>query len=172
MAPTDDALEVVCDAGPLIHVDELGCVDLLADFVALWVPDVVCQEVEAHRPTALTNPAIEVQRLKVATSTSPFFRSVVRTLSLDRGEEAALSCMEQRPDALLLTDDAAARIAAKSLGYRAHGTLGVLLRSIRRGQRERPTVIAILRSLPKVSTLHIRPSLLVEIIEQAERADG
>ena len=80
--------------------------------------------------------------------------------------------MEQRPEALLLTDDAAARIAAKSLGYRSHGTLGVLLRSIRRSQREREAVIAILRTLPKVSTLHIRQSLLEEIIEQAERADG
>lgn len=83
-----------------------------------------------------------------------------------------MSCMELRPEALLLTDDAAALIAANSLGYRAHGTLGVLLRSIRRSQRERQDVIAILRSLPKVSSLHIRRSLLEEIIELAERADG
>jgi len=79
MAPTDDAPEVVCDAGPLIHLDELGCLDLLADFATLWVPEEVCQEVDAHRPAALTNPAIEVQRLTVEPSTSPFFRTVVRT---------------------------------------------------------------------------------------------
>jgi len=54
----------------------------------------------------------------------------------------------------------------------SNGTLGVLLRSIRRSQRARQAVIAILRPLPKVSTLHIRQSLLDEIIEQAERADG
>lgn len=113
MAPTNAAPEVVCDAGPLIHLDELGCLDLLADFAALWVPEEVCQEVDAHRPAALINPAIEVQRLAVEPSTSPYFRTVVRTLSLDRGEEAALSCMEERPEALLLTDDAAARIARR-----------------------------------------------------------
>jgi hypothetical protein len=28
---------VVCDAGPLIHLDELGCMDLLLDFSeVLW----------------------------------------------------------------------------------------------------------------------------------------
>ena len=42
-----------------------------------------------RRRSALINPAIEVQRLAVEPSTSPYFRTVVRTLSLDRGEEAA-----------------------------------------------------------------------------------
>ena len=172
MDPTEVSPEVVCDAGPLIHLDELGALDLLADFSKLWVPEEVCREVETHRPAALTNPAIEIQLLTVETSSSPLFRTVVRTLSLDRGEEAALSCMEAHPEALLLTDDAAARIAAKSLGYRAHGTIGVLLRAIRREQREHKAVVGILRSLPVVSTLHMRKSLLEEIIEQVERENG
>jgi len=32
MAKTSPAPEVVCDAGPLIHLDELDCLDLLTDF--------------------------------------------------------------------------------------------------------------------------------------------
>jgi hypothetical protein len=33
MAATESAIRtVVCDAGPLIHLDELGCLGLLADF--------------------------------------------------------------------------------------------------------------------------------------------
>ena len=32
---------VVCDAGPLIHLDELGCVDLLSDFSEVLVPETV-----------------------------------------------------------------------------------------------------------------------------------
>jgi hypothetical protein len=50
------------------------------------------------------------------------------------------------------------------MDLKAIGTLGVLLRSIRRSQRKREVVIDILRSLPEVSTLHIRQSLLEEII--------
>ncbi|HUP25546.1 MAG TPA: hypothetical protein VNB06_21720 [Thermoanaerobaculia bacterium] len=48
----DPALEVVCDAGPLIHLDEVGCLDLLLDFSAILVPEAVGAEVELHRPEA------------------------------------------------------------------------------------------------------------------------
>jgi hypothetical protein len=30
---------VVCDAGPLIHLDELDCLDLLADFSRIVIPN-------------------------------------------------------------------------------------------------------------------------------------
>ena len=93
MAPTNAAPEVVCDAGPLIHLDELGCLDLLADFATLWVPGEVCQEVDAHRPAALTNPAIEVQRLTVAPATSLFFpaRNCACSARSERCQESALA---------------------------------------------------------------------------------
>jgi hypothetical protein len=39
---------VVCDAGPLIHLDELGCLDLLSDFLQVLVPDAVWNEVARH----------------------------------------------------------------------------------------------------------------------------
>ena len=32
---------VVCDAGPLIHLDEVGALDLLADFAEILVPEAV-----------------------------------------------------------------------------------------------------------------------------------
>ncbi len=93
MARTEPGPPVVCDAGPLIHLDELGCVDLLSD-------------------------------------------------------------------------DGAARWAANRLGYRVHGTIGVLLRAIRRKQRTPSEVLHHLQAIPASSTLHLRPSLLTEIIEQ------
>lgn len=40
---------VVCDAGPLIHLDQLGCLDLLSDFSVVLVPDAVWSEVLKHR---------------------------------------------------------------------------------------------------------------------------
>lgn len=80
----------ICDAGPLIHLDELDCLSLL-----------------------------NVQTL-------------VQSLSLDIGEQAALSLLEQHPQAMFLTDDAAARLAATTIGYRVHGTIGILIRAIRR----------------------------------------
>lgn len=76
--------------------------------------------------------------------------------------------MQDNPEAIFLTDDAAARLAAMSLGYRVHGSIGILIRAIRRKQKSRDEVLAILRTLPDLSTLHIRPALLKEIINLVE----
>ena len=44
---------VIADAGPVIHLDELGCLELLVDFGTVLIPETVWLEVEKHRPTAL-----------------------------------------------------------------------------------------------------------------------
>jgi predicted nucleic acid-binding protein len=36
---------VVCDAGPIIHLDEVGSIDLLSDFEKVLVPTAVLAEV-------------------------------------------------------------------------------------------------------------------------------
>lgn len=159
---------VVCDAGPLIHLDELDCLDLLSDFQAILLPEQVWREVEAHRPNALKRPGIVMQRVSVDLSEYPPFLTLVRAFALDLGEQAALSLMERYPQAILFTDDAAARLAAESLGYEAHGSIGLLLRAIRRQQRTRRQVLVTLRSVPTQSSLHIRPELLQSIITQVE----
>jgi len=33
------SLDVVCDAGPLIHLHELDCLELVADFQTVLVPE-------------------------------------------------------------------------------------------------------------------------------------
>lgn len=165
---TESPLHAVCDAGPLIHLDELGCLDLLSDFQAVLVPEQVWQETERYRPGALSQPGLNVQRVSVGISEDASFQALVRTLGLDLGEQAALSLMELHPDAVLLTDDAAARLAADGLGYRAHGSIGILLRAIRRQRRTPGEVLSILRDLPIRSTLHIRSDLLQEIIAEVE----
>jgi predicted nucleic acid-binding protein len=76
--------------------------------------------------------------------------------------------MEQNPDSIFLTDDAAARLAAVSLGYQVHGSIGILIRAIRREQMAVDEVLTILRDIPVRSTLFIRANLLDEIINQVE----
>jgi predicted nucleic acid-binding protein len=133
-------LEVVCDAGPLIHLDEIGCLDLLLDFPIVFVPGQVWEEVGRHR--TLDPPSAErFRRIPVQISAEARFQILARTFSLAVGEQAALSLMALHPTAFLLTDDSAARLAAKALGYRSYGTLGVLLRSIRRGLHTQQQVI-------------------------------
>ena len=40
---------VVADAGPIIHLDEMGCLDLLDDFGTVLGPREVWDEVARHR---------------------------------------------------------------------------------------------------------------------------
>ena len=172
MARTKPAPSAVCDAGPLIHLDELDCLDLLTDFAAVLVPDVVWREVIHHRPGALGRAAVEVIHTEVALPDEVGFQILVRAYSLDAGEQAALALMRQHPEAILLTDDAAARLAAEQLGMRVHGTLGVLLRAIRCGRRRPEEVVTLLEAVPRQSTLHIRPDLLRAVIDRMQRELG
>ena len=126
---TNTAL-VICDAGPLIHLDELDNLSLFNDFAQVLVPEQVWLEVEQHRPKALAQPDLSFQRVKVAITSKPAFQTLVSALSLDL----------------------------------VHGTIGILLRAVRRHQRTQEEVLAILRSVPVNSTLHIRPKLLQDIV--------
>ena len=71
--------------------------------------------------------------------------------------------MEQRPQAMFLTDDAAARLVAIQMRFNVHGTIGILVRSIRQGQKSPKEVLDILKDIPFKTTLYIRHSLLQEI---------
>ena len=76
--------------------------------------------------------------------------------------------MQSQPAGIILTDDAAARVAAQSLSYRVHGTIGIVIRAIRCNQRTRIEVLDILRSIPGNSTLYVRDSFLNSIILQVQ----
>lgn len=160
---------VVCDAGPLIHLDESGCLDLLADFSQVLVPEAVWREVAWHRPSALAGGTVHLEKLACVGAFSPELESLGRALLLHAGEKEALHAAQRRAGCWLLTDDTAARLAARSLGVLAHGTIGILLRAIRREKRTKGEVLEVLRALPDNSTLHLKRSLLSEIIRQVER---
>lgn len=91
--------------------------------------------------------------------------------TLHPGEREALSLCIDYPDSLLLTDDTAARLAAKTLAIEAHGTLGLLIRAIRRRQLTKAEVLDLLRAIPLRTTLHIRASLLAEVIARVAESD-
>ncbi len=60
----------------------------------------------------------------------------------------------------------------RSARFRVHGTIGILIRAIRRNQRSPEEVVALLRDLPRRSSLHIRPGLLVDIIDEVAAEYG
>ena len=159
---------VVADAGPVIHLDEVDALDLLSDFGTVHITQTVWDEVLRHRPdlpSACPWLTIHAEDLPEVSTVGV----LARALGLHRGEISALLLCRLMSAELLLCDDSAARLAAESLGFRVRGTLGILLRSLRRGLREKEEVRSLLLAIPTDSTLHIRHSLLEEIIREVEQ---
>jgi predicted nucleic acid-binding protein len=95
MVRTKKAQKVVCDSGPLIHLDELNSLHLLRDFKEILISHTVSKEVTRYRPAAL-------RKLTKSYVLSPGNVPVDRQLlilcqmfSLDAGEIEALALMEK-----------------------------------------------------------------------------
>ncbi len=158
----------VLDAGPLIHLSELQALDVLGDFEVLLVPPSVWTEVEDHQPDALAHSSLNIQKTEIPV-VDVNLATLSQALSLDRGEADALALMAFHHDAIFLTDDAAARLAAEESGYKVHGTIGLLIRAVRKGHRSPDEILNILAHLHENSTLYIRQSLISDVIKRLEK---
>lgn len=158
----------VLDAGPLIHLSELQALDVISDFATLFVPLSVWVEVTGHQPEALSYPGLNFQKVEDI-NVEKNLATLSQVLSLDQGEVDALALMASHPDAIFLTDDAAARLAAEESGYKVHGTIGVLVRAVRKGHRSPENVLTVISQLHENSTLYIRQSLISDVIKRLEK---
>jgi len=164
-APT----RVICDAGPIIHLDEINCLNLLNDFKEIILPLSVEREIAVHRPSALTASSLTVKRQAESLDIGEKLHALCQIFSLDAGEIESLVLMQSHPTAIFLTDDAAARFVAEQMKFKVHGTIGILLRSIRRSQKKPEEVSQILVDIPKISTLYIKQSLLNEVLQKVKQ---
>ncbi|MBI4325713.1 MAG: DNA-binding protein [Chloroflexi bacterium] len=159
----------VLDAGPVIHLDELGCLDLLEGLGHLRLPAQVADEIRKHRPRMRleTIPSLEISRIHAPLA--PRLHTLAASLRLQSGELRALALAAELKARFFLTDDAAARLAGESLGLRVHGTVGLVIRSIRRETRTTAQAREIVASIPNRSTLHLSRRLLERVLEQFPR---
>jgi predicted nucleic acid-binding protein len=157
---------VVSDAGPIIHLDELGCLDLLLDLGPVFVPGAVIAEVKRHRPKLNTGSLNGLVLIPGTERPSLKLQALANAFDLHTGEIGALALLMSGRGAFFLTDDSAARLAGESLGFRVHGTIGIVVRALRRGMRTRSEVIATLRGIPEQTSLYIGRSLLDDVIHR------
>lgn len=161
-----DGILVVLDAGPLIHLDELDCLHLLAGFDALLIPSVVWGETKKHRPQ-LQLEKIPGARLADPHGPTPLpLAAAIFSNELHAGEITAITLLYEAGGGLLLSDDEAARQTAEALGFSVAGTLGLLLRGIRRRQISGAEVRLLASELPQRSSLHISRALLKRFTAQ------
>lgn len=159
---------VVCDAGPVIHLDQLNSLDLLEDLGQIIIPEEVWHEVLRHRSKIETQQPHFIKHTKILKPQNDYLPSFIQIFNLDSGEQQALQIINELKASLFLTDDAAARLAALQLGLEVHGTIGILVRAIRRKLRTPEEVISLLKSIPTHSTLYIQRTLLEKVINTIE----
>lgn len=169
MVKTRSKISVVCDAGPIIHLDELGCLHLMKDFDEVLVPDAVRREVLKHRDITFEGVDVKWVCISHKPPLEEALGTMCRVFSLDEGEVEALAILKKQSRLTFLTDDAAARLVAARLGFSVHGTIGVLVRAVRRNLMNPKQVLDALNRIPSESSLHIKLSLLREVISNVRQ---
>lgn len=133
----------VADTGPLLHLAEAGLIQLLPALGGIF-----------------TTPAIAAELLNLGISTLPSWLTVadippeVEATSrgwiddgfLDKGEAEALAYARHVNSDLFLTDDTAAREAARTLGVEVRGSLGIVLSATVHGILKQDAAFAALES--------------------------
>ncbi len=151
------AFVVVCDAGPLIALEQIARLDLLRTLYGqVIVPTVVAREVT---PTLPVLPEWIEVRGHVGTPRSPLAQG-----RLDDGEFAAILLARVLAADVIVLDDLDARIFARRLGLAIVGTAGILLRAKRAG------AIAAVRPLLDellASGLFLGGAVIHEVLEDA-----
>ena len=162
---------VVTDAGPVIHLLEIGCLHFLDIFDTVYLPAAVWQEtVESGRVAAQQIEQLRsIQRIQVPGSTAGFVLAHNLT-HLHFGEQACLHLCEQLGLKLLLTDDLAVRQVAKQRGITPVGSLGMVVRAYRLGIISLDEAEEYLNDLYTTSTLFVTRAIIDIAIGQLKKA--
>ena len=148
----------VADTGPLLHLHQIGAVQLLPQLGEVWTTPVVAQELQRHAPElcgAAWPPWLRVAEVSVSAQMQA--HQWRQAGLLHAGEAEALAhARELHPDAFL-TDDGDAREFARIYGLESRGTLGIVLLAATRGLVSGEEAARLLDQLEVASTLWLSP---------------
>ncbi len=164
-------MPVVSDASPLILLAKIGKLMLLKKLYSeIIIPSQVGNEVMGHKDKASVYISSEIKKgwIKVREAKiSPEIVSLGEKLGLHKGETAALGITKHLEINEILADDKLARIAARILGLRAIGCLGVIMKAYEIDIIDRTEAIDSIEKLVKAG-LWISPDVLSDIFNSLE----
>jgi len=162
---------VMADAGPLIHLNEIGCLSILRIFEAIHIPDAVWLEtVGQHR--VLQD---DILTLEIAYQHSLPKIEIMQFIhdkgleSLQDGECECLYLCEKMGISVLLTDDLAVREKAKQLNITPVGSLGIIVRAYKKGYISLSNAKLYITDLYYVSSLFVTRTIMELAIEQLQK---
>jgi predicted nucleic acid-binding protein len=169
-------VEAVADAGPLIHLAEVGRFSLVTIFERLHIPQAVWNETVGQNRVAETG-LMGLSQLERHTLDEQGVAHFVQANGLEKlhlGEQEGLYLCQQTGANLILTDDLAVRKAARSLHLTPVGSLGIVVRAYQAGGYRLTLTEAeqILWALQDTSTLFVTRAIVELAIEELRRRAG
>ncbi len=161
----------VSDASPLILLAKIGKLNLLKElYTEIVIPSQVRDEVMKYHDNASFMIASEIEKGWVKledVEISPEINRIGEKLGLHKGEMHALSVAMHLNLKEVLADDKLARIAARILGLRAIGCLGIIMKAYKKGVVTRSEAIDSIQKLVKAG-LWLSPEVLAEVFNSME----
>jgi predicted nucleic acid-binding protein len=168
---TGPVTAAVADAGPLIHLNEIGCLALLQIFAVLHIPHAVWSETvgQARITQSDLQTLGNIHQHDVLPVELDRFVRTNKLEDLHAGERECLYVCQQIGVSVLLTDDLAAREAAKRLRFTPVGSLGIVVKAHRAGHISLSDAERHLADLHDISTLFVTRAIVELAIEQLHR---
>lgn len=160
--------QIVSDTGPLLHLREARVFDLLAQAGAVHIPRAVDMEMMTYETEWRTQKPTWINLELLVPPHDTEAAQWQQAGLLHGGEAEAIALAQQFHADWLLTDDAAARLFAQSLGLEVHGSLGIILWAAAMGHLQRPEAQSALERLAQ-SSLWVSARILAEAQAALER---
>src|SRR3989337_907628 len=118
---------IVCDTGPILHLQEAGLLKLLKKAGDIYIPKFVDIELKELYPQWENKRPDWLLVEPLSPDETPQAELLSYSGLLDSGEAAAIILSKRINATWFLTDDTEARIFAALSGIEVHGSLGVLI---------------------------------------------
>ncbi len=161
----------VSDSGPLIHLAQIGALDVLSVSKKILIPEAVFNEVSIREkpgsPELRKSKTIKVWNL--SPKSKNFSKMISIQYSIGVGESESLALSKQENISIVFTDDLKARLVAKKLGLEPHGSVGIILKAFRSGLIKKQRAISLVKDLHLKSTLFITSDLISYIVKEINK---
>lgn len=121
---------IVCDTGPILHLNEAKLLGLLQKIGKVYIPKMVDIELNELFPYWEKDKPEWIIVSHLLSDETIQAESLFLSGLLDFGEAEAIILAKRLNPEWFLTDDTEARIFANSLGIEVHGSIGIVLWSV------------------------------------------
>jgi predicted nucleic acid-binding protein len=149
-----------CDAGPLIHLHEIGRTGCFSIFGKIFVPGPVVEEINDKTIIDCVRRKKPFEVVLVREKEKVSIEYTAYRYSLSIADASVVQCARAKGLATVLTDDLGLREIARSRGLQPVGSIGLLLRSCREKLFTKQETLSSLDDLMIESSLFITPALI------------